>query len=156
MTGCASFAAAPGNEPRTDAYVLRIEADAAYARRDYAVAEARYRELVQQVPNDAYGHFKLGNVLVQQGKLHEAGQAFEGTLQLDPGLAKAASNLATLYLIQAQQALHRAIDHLAANDPAAPLLMLREQQIRQIADIPVDERAAGGRAVLLAPRLGLP
>lgn len=130
-----------------DAASIVIAADAAYQTGQWSVAEKKYRDVTSRVPNDAYAHFKLGNTLMQLQRLDEASVAFRSALNADPAHAKAASNLATVYLMLAEQALHVAIDEMKHNDPRAAMLMLRERKIHEVVDIPVDEARAGGKHV---------
>lgn len=142
--GCSTMA--PKQEA-SDATSIVMAADAAYQKGQWAVAEKKYRDVIAHVPNDAYAHFKLGNTLIRLERLEDASVAFRNALVAEPTHAKAASNMATVYLMLAEHALHVAIDQMKHNDPRAAMLMLRERKIHEVVDIPVDENRAGGKHV---------
>lgn len=121
--------------------------DAAYQTGNWAAAEFHYREVIKVVPKDPYAHFKLGNALLKVDRWEEAIDAYRMALAVDPTYAKAANNLATVHLMLAEQALHIAIDHMKESDPRAAMLMLREEKIHDVVDIPVDESRASGQNV---------
>lgn len=49
---------------------------------------ARFRNMVQGDPDDDLAHFRLGQVLMEDGQLDEAVRAFERTLELSPGFSR--------------------------------------------------------------------
>lgn len=143
QSGCAAIGTHMGADQHSASTVFAA-GEAAYGRGDWPAAEIHFRVLAERVPADSLAPFKLGNALAHQGRLDEAAAAYQAALQRDPQFAKAASNLATVYLMLASQALRTAMTHLPPGDGNSALLALRERQIRQIADIPVDERNGSG------------
>lgn len=144
QSGCAAIGTHRGAADQHAASTVFAAGEAAYGRGDWPAAEFHFRALAERTPADPLAPFKLGNALAHQGRLDEAAAAYQAALQRDPRFAKAASNLATVYLMLASRALHAAMDHLSPGDGSGALLALREQQIRHIADIPVDERNGNG------------
>lgn len=144
QSGCAATGTHMGAADQYAPSTVLAAGEAAYGRGDWPGAEIHFRALAERTPADPLAPFKLGNALVHQGRLDEAAAAYQAALQRDPRFAKAASNLATVYLMLASQALHTAMDHLPPGDGNSALLALRERQIRHIADIPVDERNGSG------------
>lgn len=145
LFGCATLSQS-GNGS-SDAMSLLTRGDAAYRQGDWPLAEQYFRELTQRMPTDALARFKLGNTLVQQHRLEEGAKAYVEALQRDPASAKAANNLATVYLMLAQESLEVALRNLPAGDSSTALLALRRQQIHQIAEIPVEERHGSGKII---------
>lgn len=145
LGGCATTGGQQG--VRDDAMAYAASADVAYQSSDWMVAEHYYREVIARVPNDPYAHFRLGNTLLKLDRWEDAIDAYRMALAVDPTYAKAASNLATVHLILAEQALHIAIDRMMDNDPRAAMLMLREKKIHDVVDIPVDDSRATGKMI---------
>lgn len=145
LAGCATNGQPFGRQD--DAIGLVTAADNAYLAEDWDAAEARYRDVISRVPNDAYAYFKLGNTLLKLDRWEEAVGAYRNALAVDPSHSKAASNLASVYLMQADHALHIAIDYMKDNDPRAAMLVLREKKIHEIVNIPVDENKASGTQI---------
>lgn len=145
LVGCATNSQLFGRQD--DAIGLATAADTAYLAEDWEAAEARYRDVIARVPNDAHAYFKLGNTLLKLDRWDEAVGAYRNALTVDPSHSKAASNLASVYLMQADQALHIAIDYMKDNDPRAAMLVLREKKIHEIVNIPVDENKASGTQI---------
>lgn len=100
LTACATT-------PIEDAspFDLVKQADTAYSRGDWSNAERHYRLLTEKVPQDAYAFFRLGNVFARQYRLDHAVQAYHEALKREPNLIKVYHNLATLRLLQAEEAL---------------------------------------------------
>lgn len=144
QSGCATTGTYMGAADQDAASTVLAAGEFAYGRGDWPAAEIHFRALAERTPSDPLAPFKLGNALAHQGRLDEAAVAYQAALQRDPRFAKAASNLATVYLMLASRALHTALDHLPPGDGSSALLALRAQQIRHIADIPVDERNGNG------------
>jgi protein O-GlcNAc transferase len=60
---------------------------------EFVTAEACYRQVLAAQPNLAEGHFRLGNALMDQGKLDEAVAAYRGAIGFKWNYAAAHSNL---------------------------------------------------------------
>ncbi|GEM_PF-5335086 len=123
--GCA---VAPGPDP----FALRAEADGAYRRGDWAAAERGYRALADRVPEDAYAFFRLGNALARQQQFEEALRAWREALIREPGMGKAYSNMAALYLLQARLALEEALRRLPRDSAAAAQASRRLEALRRL------------------------
>ena len=65
---------------------LGAQAGAAMQRKDYAAAEAAYRQLLKQSPNIAQAYSNLGLACYMQNNFPSAEEAFLKALQLDNGL----------------------------------------------------------------------
>ena len=81
----------------TDLVTLQQLAIAQYQARQYDEAAATYAAMLA-VEDSATTHNNLANVLRDQGKTDEARNEYETALTLDPGLAIAYMNLASLSL----------------------------------------------------------
>lgn len=120
---------------------LTVEADQAYYRRDWDLAERLYRQASEQDPGQAYLWFRLGNVLMYRTRLSEAREAYREAINRDQGFAKAWNNLATSHLLEAREALSYLYSNLQPGDPAqsalATRLTLLDEVLEQApADIP--------------------
>lgn len=80
-------------------------------------AEALYRQVVEQYPQQADVWFWLGLIASQLGKLEESVTYYQQVIQLQPGLAEAHSNLGTVLLD-----LGRRTDAIAHQQHAISLL----------------------------------
>ncbi len=91
LSACASLAPAP------DAGTLRLRAEAAYERDDYADAVRYYRQLTAVTGGDAVDWYRLGNALAHMERLEEAADAYETALAHDPTYYKARHNLSLVH-----------------------------------------------------------
>src|SRR6185437_4434599 len=78
-----------------DPAALHEEADAALARGDFVKAETLYRKALE-ASGDAALYLGLGQALRAQGRAGDAEQHFRRALELEPGRADAALQLALL------------------------------------------------------------
>ncbi|WP_157736208.1 tetratricopeptide repeat protein [Granulosicoccus antarcticus] len=108
------------------------EADAAYAAGRWGRASAHYRVVLEQVPNDAYAWFRLGNTLTRQGQYSHAIQAFETSLQHEARQSKPWLNLSTAHLLGAQLATLKALEALARNEPSRQAVEDRLETLTQL------------------------
>jgi tetratricopeptide (TPR) repeat protein len=111
--------AGPAPKGQGETLALLGQADAAYAKSDWTVAEKHYRALAERVPNDTYAQFRLANSLARQDRLSEAAQQYYRVLARDPAYTKAHYNLAVIHLLEAERRLE---DLQAAARPEDPLL----------------------------------
>jgi len=108
------------NGSRENAFKLSGKADAAYENENWKLAEKYYRSLTRQVPQDAYGYFQLGNVLMQLRKVDGAIEAYNEALKREPNDMRALKNRSLAYLLVAENSLERTAGVLSRkNDPAA-------------------------------------
>ena len=99
-----------------DMTALLGAADQAYAQGKWPEAEADYRKVITQAPNDGYAYLRLGNTLLKQSRLDEAAQAYTQALHDDINKSKAYQNLAMIRLLQAETALTAELETIPAND----------------------------------------
>ncbi|MBI3048671.1 MAG: protein kinase [Acidobacteria bacterium] len=76
---------------------LLVEAAAAESRRDSAVAEARYRELVARHPDEPNGLLELAAFLDRELRFAEAAEAYHDALRADDRLVRPHLELCRLY-----------------------------------------------------------
>ncbi len=67
-----------GIRPYTE---LIIKGNAAYVAGDYATATSAYQEATQKTPNNALGHYMLGQAYVANNQLEEAARAWQTALR---------------------------------------------------------------------------
>ena len=72
-------------------------ADLYMARKEYREASALYKRLVDQNPQNAVYHNKLGIAMHQQTVLGQALKCYERAVKLDPTYADAQNNIGTIY-----------------------------------------------------------
>jgi predicted Zn-dependent protease len=109
-------------------------ADKAYASSQWSQASASYANLVEQMPENAYFHFRLGNSLAYGGQFHKAIDALSRSVELDASQSKYWLNLSTIHLLAAQHANVKALESIGENDPHQPLAQSRLQVLRSALD----------------------
>jgi tetratricopeptide (TPR) repeat protein len=98
----------------SDARIRQMQqAEALYLSGRLKEAQAAFEELTRLYPRNAEMWFKYGNTLLKLGRYDDAATALQNALSVDPGLGKAALNLALVRLAQAQGALDSAHANLA-------------------------------------------
>lgn len=153
---------------RADAAGREARARRAAAAGDTETAEAIYRRLIAERPEEPALRYNLGNVLTRRGRPDEAETAYREALALDPESSPAMANLANLLVRTGRDAEADALYRRAAeNDPAhLPTLLgasslrfqrgdLRgaERLLRQALEVaPDDPGALQGFGQLLATR----
>lgn len=115
-------------------------ADQAYNQRHWPVAQQHYKAVIAQFPNDLYAYFRLGNTLAQQGLLDDSIAAYQKVIQLSPNHAKAYNNLATLYLLKAQDVLDHLKDNLRSDDHHGLYRVNRKNDLlKQLLTLPLSD-----------------
>ncbi len=109
-------------QTNADPFDVTAQADKAYERGDWLVAEKYYRDLTRIVPTDAFAWNRLGNIRLRQNNFAGAADAYEQSIQRDNESPRAQYNLATAHLLMAREALQVAGDLLPKNDAAAQLI----------------------------------
>jgi len=139
LTGCARTTrdVAPAVPASVDPAAALADAEAAYAARDWARAEAGYLAAVRASPRDPQAWFRLGNVYFRRGDHDLAARAYEETLRVAPGHAKAWHNLGVVRLHQADASFAHVLD---AGEPRDAELAASAAALRAI----VDEAIAPG------------
>ena len=98
-----------GISPFTEALKM---GDSALVARDFDRAIAAYREAIAKDPQNALGHYRIGEAQLAKGDLHEADEAFLSGLRFVPGsdfALKAKLQFAVADLRERQQAYDEAI-----------------------------------------------
>lgn len=139
FTGCAST-------PNTEhsAFELVKKADRAYLESRWLEAEQGYSAVIQQVPEDPYAWFRLGNTQLRQGRVDSAIHAFNQALKRDPQHSKTHYNLATAYLLQALAALENSGHSLRDQDPGKQVIQQRIAELQQLMNQPLETRHSTG------------
>lgn len=123
LTGCNTLPKHQANSTPSseyNAFELTARADRAYEHEDWHTAEKFYRRLNTQVPEDAYGYFRLGNTLMRQEHIDGAIVAYNETLKRDNKHQGALKNRSLAYLLQAELHLEHTVLMLERqNDQAA-------------------------------------
>lgn len=122
MQGCATTTSIGYRASGDDPFDITAQADRAYERGDWIVAEKYYQELTRAVPKDAYGWTRLGNIRLRRHDFTGAIVAYEESLERDRESSRTHYNLATAHLLKARQSLHNAQQHLAASDEGNKLI----------------------------------
>ena len=117
------------SEQSRQVFELTTQADLAYRESRWIDAARDYQLLTQEIPQDAYPWFRLGNVYAQQGAYDRAIHAYETSLSNDGEQAKPWFNLSTAYLLNARLAMMRARDQLRPGDPAREMIDRRLEQL---------------------------
>ncbi len=75
----------------------REKANENYEKGSYKEAEAGFRLIIKQDPNDADSHYKLGVLYGKQGLARKSCHEFLKTISINPDYAKANDNLGVLF-----------------------------------------------------------
>ena len=130
----------PGELPSGDAFELTSLADEAYDREDWSLAEKYYRRLINQVPTDAYGYFRLGNVLMQFARVDNAINAYNQAIKRDPNHIRALKNRSLAYLLSAELNLEGTVKILKSqNDSASASYQTALQSLQRLNGLPLNE-----------------
>ncbi|AFY42915.1 tetratricopeptide repeat protein [Nostoc sp. PCC 7107] len=76
------------------------QANALYNQGDLTGAEKILRRLIKKYPEDAFGHFQLGNVLLRQKQPEPAITSYQEAIRLKPKYALAYNALGVVYATQ--------------------------------------------------------
>ena len=105
-SGCTSLQSTRINtDPTHSANMLdNLEkANTAYESKKWSQAEMEYRKIVKVMSKDEFSYFRLGNTLLWQGRLTEALDFFKKAIELNPQFNEARHNLATTYILLAEE-----------------------------------------------------
>lgn len=133
-------ACASQSQKERTAFDLVAEADRAYLESRWLEAEQYYSAVIEEVPEDPYAWFRLGNTQLRQGRVDSAIHAFQEALKRDPQHAKTHYNLSTAYLLQASAALEHSGQSLRPQDPGKMAVEQRLQQLKKLINAPLDTR----------------
>jgi len=134
-------AGAPGGDARPEdrsedrsaaAFALSLHADRAYREQRWEDAVRHYRQLIGQVPMDAYSWFRLGNSYSRRGEYEHATDAYEISIQRDAQDPRPWFNLASAYLQRARQAMTQSWQHMS---PGEPERLLIERRLSVLGDL---------------------
>jgi tetratricopeptide (TPR) repeat protein len=123
ISGCATNGMSSGqllpDESRAtpELALLNEKAQLADAGGEAAKAEALYKAVLRNTPNDADTWYRLGNLYANYNRPAEAAIAYERTLVADNGHARAWHNLAIIRLRQSYAALLQAQITVPDDDP---------------------------------------
>jgi tetratricopeptide (TPR) repeat protein len=73
-----------------------------YNQGDFKGAEESLRKFLKKFPEDAFGHYQLGNVLFRQNRLDEAVSSYQEAIRLKPKYALAYNALGIVHASQSQ------------------------------------------------------
>lgn len=122
LQSCASTGSRTTKAATADPFNVTAQADRAYQRGDWLVAEKYYEELTRSVPKDAYGWIRLGNIRLRQNNFMGAVHAYQAAIERDPDAPRAHYNQATAYLLLARDALQHAQQQLPNSDGGAAVI----------------------------------
>lgn len=135
-----------------EAFQVAKEADTAYLQGNWDEAERAYVKLVNIVPEDYYGWFRLGNTHMQQGRIISAIELYQEAIKRNADQPKPHYNIAIAYLLLAEQNLMEADQRLRTNDPGKQIITRQVQQIKGITRKPLDVNKAIGLQVPFDPQ----
>jgi tetratricopeptide (TPR) repeat protein len=73
-----------------------------YSQGDFKGAEESLRKFLKKFPEDAFGHYQLGNVLFRQNRLDEAVSSYQEAIRLKPKYALAYNAVGIVHASQSQ------------------------------------------------------
>jgi tetratricopeptide (TPR) repeat protein len=142
LSGC-------GTMPEKNKAFTRLEmADQAYAQGRWVEAEQYYQAITQQVPNDFYAWFRLGNARLHQGNVEAAIYAYQAGLERDAQQPKLHHNLAEAYLILAYRSMQAAHQVSDAARPEREVIGKRLKELHQIIYKPIRDLPSPARGLI--------
>ena len=81
---------------------LLQQANGLFSQGDLTGAEENLRKLIKKFPQDAFGHFQLGNVLFRQKKPEDAISSYREAIRLRPKYALAYNAIGIVYASQSR------------------------------------------------------
>lgn len=107
---------------RPDLPGLRLELGEIYAAgSEWAQAEAEFRAEAKLQPGSAEAAFRLGNTLLQEGKMKEAAKELERSNDLRPDMPETLYSLGRACEMSAPRAAERALDRVITIEKQTPL-----------------------------------
>ncbi len=85
---------------QTNRSQLIQQANGLYNDGNLKAAEESFRKFLKKYPEDAFGHFQLGNILLDQKKSEEAISAYQEAIRLKPQYALAYNAIGIAYASQ--------------------------------------------------------
>ena len=141
-----------------DSEGLFVKARAYQDKGEWSLADASYRQFLQQVPGSAAAHSNLGVVCAHERKFDEAIREYQAALKIDPSLSGVYLNLGILYFreskyVAAAPVLREFLSRNPQNRQAQELLGLCDLQLDKYEDavgMLAPLRADGSLDVLVA------
>jgi Flp pilus assembly protein TadD len=133
LAGCAGM-------PSGDLLQVQREASTAYNAGDFARATRGYRLLVEEMPQDAEMHYRLGNSLAKQGDVEGAMRAYREAVVRDSKHAKAWHNLIYLQLQGVGHTVAEMYLHINRDDPRVAPVAEKAEAVLQAFDVPLDRQ----------------
>ncbi len=94
MSGCSTVE----EKPALDILQIEKQAEIAYHKKKWKVAEKKYGVLIAEVPGEARYWFRLGNIFVHTNRPEKAIQAYQEAVVRKPAYVKAWQNLGIVSL----------------------------------------------------------
>lgn len=126
LSGCA------GLQPKNQIIELQQQADAAYAKGQYAQASELYRSLTLKLPTDAGVRYQLGNSLARNGDNIGAIASYRDALVRDPQHARSWHNLLQVQLREATLTAAEMQRYLNTQTPYAERALGRAEQLLEL------------------------
>jgi len=111
VVGCAT------TKPQVNIEMIMDEAQTAYEKKNWKVAEEKFAHLVSLLPGEAEFWFKLGNIYARTNQPNKAITAYKEVVIRKPKLAKAWHNLSVMSLRQTTHLFIEMLQYLNPNDP---------------------------------------
>lgn len=103
-----------------------------YQKKDYRDALPVYERLVEEIPDDALLHFRLGNLYAHLKQPDRAVAAYRRAVQLNPRMDKAWYNMSVVQLRQAANSLTQMLHY---TDPKRPLYQRAMRLSESVVDL---------------------
>ncbi len=134
-------------EESVDYLAMQEEAEAAYRKKQYDIAEKKYIKIARAVPKDADAWFKLGNIYARTNRPDLSIKAYREAVIREPSLLKAWHNMGIIHIRLATTAYISLQEHAGRNEP------LRESAIQRVMQL--NELLAGKKKDAVVERVGL-
>lgn len=116
---------------------LLDEADQQFQNGRWEKARDLYEKVLEQNPESAHAHNKIGAILAQRGDAAAAEERFHKALEIDPKYAQALSNLGNIYFTRGDYhgALAKYDAALAINPDSAVFMQNRAAALKKLGRI---------------------
>jgi Flp pilus assembly protein TadD len=105
-----------------DIQKLQDQADTYYREGQLEAALQAYQSILEQDPDHAWAHSRIGAIMAQWNRVDEAEAALRRAIELDPKLAQAHSNLGNIFYVRGQyEAALQKYQEAVALNPENPI-----------------------------------
>ena len=126
-------------------FSIVAQADRAYTESRWLEAEKAYEAVIERVPQDHYGWFRLGNTQLHQGRIESAIHTYQQAIKRNGDHPKTYYNLSIAYLLSALHTMERTNKSMRDNDPGKAMVKAKMEQLLFVIGDPIESSVSPGR-----------